>query len=97
MMGNKGEPAVIDHIKSHFSIVHTPLFNISHGKILLEGKNRIHIMVFGYGKPPFSSFKDISVCEREEERAQAGGRAEGEGEAASPLSREPDTGLVPRP
>jgi len=30
------------------------------------------------------------------ERAQAGGAAEGEGEAYSPLSREPDMGLDPR-
>jgi len=32
----------------------------------------------------------------ERERAQAGGAAEGEGEADSPLSREPDMGLDPR-
>ena len=30
------------------------------------------------------------------ERAQAGGGAEGEGKADSPLSREPDVGLDPR-
>ena len=30
------------------------------------------------------------------ERAQAGGAAEGEGEAGSLLSREPDVGLNPR-
>jgi len=30
------------------------------------------------------------------ERAQAGGATEGEGEAGSPLSRDPDTGLHPR-
>jgi len=30
------------------------------------------------------------------ERAQAGGAAEGEGEADSLLSKEPDTGLNPR-
>ena len=32
----------------------------------------------------------IYLTERESERAQAGGAAEGEGEAGSPLSREPD-------
>jgi len=31
-----------------------------------------------------------------EERARAGGAAEGEGEAGNPLSREPDVGLVSR-
>ena len=34
--------------------------------------------------------------ERDTERAQAGGEAEGEGEAGSPLCREPDMGLDPR-
>ena len=33
---------------------------------------------------------------RESKRAQVGGAAEGEGEAGSPLSREPDPGLKPR-
>jgi len=32
----------------------------------------------------------------EGKRAQAGGAGEGEGEAGSPLSREPDAGLDPR-
>lgn len=52
MTGNKGESAITDYIKSHFSVVNVPFFNISHGKILLKGKNRIQIMVFEYGKPP---------------------------------------------
>ena len=34
--------------------------------------------------------------ERETEDTQTGGAAEGEREAASPLSREPDVGLDPR-
>jgi len=33
---------------------------------------------------------------KESKRAQAGGAAEGEGEAGSPPSREPDAGLHPR-
>jgi len=34
---------------------------------------------------------------RESGRAQAGGAAEGQGEAGSPQSKEPDVGLDPRP
>jgi len=43
-------------------------------------------------------FKDfIYLFDRESERAQAGVTVEGEGEAGSPPSREPDAGLDPRP
>ena len=42
-------------------------------------------------------FKDfIHLTEQESEGAQAGGAAEGEGEAGSSLSREPNVGLNPR-
>ena len=46
----------------------------------------------------FKRFLFIYLREREtaSERAQAGGAAEGEGEAGFPLSREPDAGLAPR-
>lgn len=40
-------------------------------------------------------YKDF-IYLREREKAQAGGWAEGEGEAGSPLSKEPDSGLIPR-
>ena len=42
----------------------------------------------------FKLFKNINLSERK--RAQAEGGAEAEGEAGSPLSREPDEGLDPR-
>ena len=45
---------------------------------------------------PFFFFKILFIYLRESERAQAGGPAEGEGEAGSPPSREPDVGLDPR-
>ena len=38
----------------------------------------------------------LFIGQREKEHSQAGGAAEGLGEAASPLSREPNTGLDPR-
>jgi len=38
----------------------------------------------------------IHLRERERDRAEAGREAEGEREADSPLSREPDRGLDPR-
>ena len=39
----------------------------------------------------------IYLRERESARAQAGGGAEREGEADSPLSKEPDVGSIPGP
>ena len=52
----------------------------------------IHMCVYTH---VFVVFKYlIYLTEREKERAQAG--REGEGEADSPLSREPDLGLDPR-
>ena len=41
-------------------------------------------------------FKVLFIYLTENERAQIGGTAEGEGEADSPLSREPNMGLNPR-
>ena len=38
----------------------------------------------------------IYLFDRESERTQAGGAAEGEGEAGFPLSKKPDMGLDPR-
>ena len=43
-----------------------------------------------------SLFKKYFVYLFDTERAQVGGGAEGEGEAGSPLSREPHMGLNPR-
>jgi len=37
----------------------------------------------------------IYLFDREREGEQAGGAAEGQGEAGYPLSREPDRGLIP--
>lgn len=51
MTGNKGESAVTDYIKITLLCCKCA-FNISPGKILLSGKNRIQIMAFEYGKPP---------------------------------------------
>ena len=41
-------------------------------------------------------FKILFIYLTEKEREQSGGGAEAEGEAGSPLSREPNTGLHPR-
>jgi len=38
----------------------------------------------------------LFICQRERERAQAGGAAQGEGEAGPPVSRDPDAGPDPR-
>ena len=44
----------------------------------------------------FLRFLFIYLTQRERESTRAGGAAEAEGEAASPLGREPDAGLDPR-
>ena len=46
--------------------------------------------------PHYSFFLNLFVSERVRVRAQAGGEAERDGAADSPLSREPDVGLDPR-
>ena len=42
------------------------------------------------------NFLKIYLFDRERERTQAGGVAEGEGEAGSPMSRDPNSGFQPR-
>ena len=53
-------------------------------------------VIHGFSTVPESFLEFTYLFDRESERAQAGGAAEGEGDADSPLSRKLDAGLDPR-